>query len=267
MVKLLEHPYTNHLTELFQANEVKFAFVNKSIDNDEITFTPVHVWVKCREYFNELLMSNHHKDFKIEPIYGFKYNPTEFPLDLSATRIALKFPTKTALDNFEKSLPWLHAIEEYNNLDKTIIHSLEENSLIKIVEGSSVWVQTCLLTNLYTLLLKLMCHKINTNTSITSLPDNASECSFLYQISSKVFNNFISNVKYLTQTPSKYIDGTNKIREIHEIHGNSGIMNLLQKRKVEIAHPEEIEKNKLSPLYSRVKHFFTDNPTIEFLKA
>ena len=267
MVKLLERPHKNNLTELFQANEVKFAFVNKSIDNDEITFTPVHVWVKCREYFNELLMSNHHKDFKIQPVYGFNYNPTEFPLDLSATRIALKFPTKTALNNFEKSLPWLHTIEEYNNLDKTIIHSLKEKPLIKIVEGSAVWVQTCLLTNLYTLILKLMCHNINTKTTTASLPMNASECSFLYQISSKVFNNFISNVKYLTQTPSKYIDGTNKLREIHNIHGNSGIMYLLQQRKIESVRPDQIKNNQLQSLYSHVKHFFTDTPSIEFVKA
>jgi len=143
-MKLLPYPHTMALGEAFQANDMKFAFVNPHMDD----FQMVHSWVKCREYFNELLMKNHHPEYEFIQTYGFDYKPDEFPLDLSATRIAVKFMSLEQKQVFMNNLQWIHSVESANDIDHTIVHDISAQEVLLI--ASKLWVQKCLLTNIYT---------------------------------------------------------------------------------------------------------------------
>ena len=147
------------LTEVFQANDIKFAFLNLTEAGD---FQMVHSWVKCREYFNEMLMKNHHPEFKYQETYGFNYKHEEFPLDLSATRIAVKFITNKQKQIFMNNLSWIHAIEAQNNVDPCKVHDIDETVVVLI--ASKLWIQKCLLTNIFTLMVKLAALDISKHT-------------------------------------------------------------------------------------------------------
>lgn len=223
MSKLLPYPHKMSLTEAFQANEMKFAFVNP-VKND---FQMIHPYVKCREYFNELLMTNYHPDFQYSIVYGFRYNKQEFPLDLSATRIAIKFPNTTDKKTFIKNLPWIHAIEEVNKTDKSIIHEISNTELV--IVGSKLWIQKCLLTNIYTLMLKLATLNIqeHTNKSLNTITKKGgipSEIQYVQLLSANTVNNILENCYYIAEIPTKYVDGSDKLRNQGIVHESSGLL-------------------------------------------
>lgn len=267
MAKLLAYPYSNALVENFQANDMKFAFVNRLDDN---TFQPIHAFVKCREYFNEILMANHHPDFEFIRTYGLDYKKDEFPLDLSATRIAIKFPSAEKKEMFMKNLNWLHTIEDANNTDHTQVFNIEGDGYAVIVEASKLWIQKCLLTNLYTLVLKLMSIDDMKTTNMSKLLTytekgaTPSEVNYLSSLSPNVVNNFLANCTVIADTPSKYVDGSDELRPCGVVHGNSGVMTFQQ--YYNINQKGRSFTNALETLYNTVKSFFEQPAKIAFVK-
>ena len=278
MVNYIKYPVKNQLVEAFQSNDMRFAFVNKSInDKNEVTFSAIHDSVKCREYFNELLMLNHHPtEFKYSPVYGFKYNIKDYPLDLSATRIALHFTTVEQANQFKENLSWLHTIEDANGVDNSIIYTSKEDNSILIIEGSKMWVTKCLLTNVYTLLLKLMTYPqeqlqnlgqpIQTyrNSSVALLP---SEFTYINTIGVDTFNNVLTNCTVIADIPSKYVDGSDKLRNPGTIHASSGILYIHQQLQNFKNYPEKETTFSLKNLSNVLKSFYTDKVQTQFLKA
>jgi len=234
-MKLLPYPHRMSLGEILQANDMKFAFVNPHKDD----FQMIHSWVKCREYFNELLMKNHHPEYEFVTTYGFDYKPDEFPLDLSATRIAVKFMSTKQKQVFMDNLQWIHSVESANDIDHTIVHDISEQEVLLI--ASKLWVQKCLLTNIYTLLVKLAALNITayTKTSLVNIrikEQTPSEIDYINHLTVPVFNSILENCAVIAEIPSKYVDGTEEARLPYAVHGNSGLMSLLlykQKKKSE----------------------------------
>ena len=258
-MKLIPYPNTMPLGETFQANDMKFAFLNPTEDGD---FQMIHSWVKCRDYFNELLMTNYHPEFKYQTTYGFTYNQKEYPLDLSATRIALKFPTAAQKQTFLDNIQWIHTIETANEVDKTIIIDVNEQELIVI--ASKLWVQQCLLTNIYTLLLKLatldakMGYKHLENIKIKEC--TPSEVIYITTLTHKTFNNILENCTYIAECPSKYVDGSDTLRHPGEVHNLTGLMYI---------HNTISNKTstQLPTLINHIKDLFTTNPKLNLLEA
>ena len=258
-MKLIPYPNTMPLGEAFQANDIKFAFLNPTEDGD---FQMIHSWVKCREYFNELLMTNYHPDFKYTPTYGFTYNQKEYPLDLSATRIALKFPTAHQKQTFLDNVQWIHTIEAANEVDKTITIDVNEQELIVI--ASKLWIQNCLLINIYTLLLKLatlnakMGYKHLENIKIKEC--TPSEIEYIKTLTHKTFNNILENCAYIARCPSKYVDGSDTLRYPGEVHASTGLMyiNYIILKKT---------STQLPTLINHIKDLFTTNPKLNLLEA
>ena len=258
-MKLIPYPNTMPLGEAFQANDMKFAFLNPTEDGD---FQMIHSWVKCRDYFNELLMTNYHPEFKYQTTYGFTYNQKEYPLDLSATRIALKFPTAAQKQTFLDNIQWIHTIETANEVDKTIIIDVNEQELIVI--ASKLWVQQCLLTNIYTLLLKLatldakMGYKHLENIKIKEC--TPSEVIYITTLTHKTFNNILENCTYIAECPSKYVDGSDTLRHPGEVHNLTGLMyiNSIISKKTSTQVPT---------LINHIKDLFTTNPKLNLLEA
>ena len=222
-MKLLKYLHTMNLCEAFQANEMRFAFLNPAGDD----FQMVHSWVKCREYFNELLMKNHHPDFKYKTTYGFNYRYDEFPLDLSATRIAISFTTEAQKKTFLDNLDWIHAIENVNNIDPTVVHDVDAKTVV--VVASKLWVQKCILTNIYTLLLKLATLDVSKKDvkSLLEVRVNGnvpSEIGYVASLTVPVFNSLLENCTTIAELPCKYVDGAETLRSSDQVHAYSGVM-------------------------------------------
>lgn len=258
-MKLIPYPQTMPLAESFQANDVKFAFLNLTEGGD---FQMIHSWVKCREYFNELLMTNYHPDFKYTTTYGFTYNQKESPLDLSATRIALKFPTAAQKQTFLDNVQWIHTIETANEVDKTIIIDVNEQELIVI--ASKLWVQNCLLTNIYTLLLKLA--TLNAKLGYKHLEKikikecTPSEVTYITTLTHKTFNNILENCTYIAECSSKYVDGSDTLRSPGEVHASTGLLHInytISKKT----------STQIPTLVDHIKTLFTTKPTLNLLEA
>jgi len=226
MAKLTVYTDNNTLRESFQANEIKFAFVNP-VGED---FQAVHPFVKCREYFNELLMKNYHPEkFHFVTTYGFAYRHDKFPLDLSATRIALSFPTEEQKATFIKSLPFIHKVEDANSVDHTEVVDIDARTVI--VLASKFWIQKALLTNIYTLLLKLAGLGAGQVAwtdieQIRHKQQMPSEVYYVQQLTPKNFNNVLANCTVIADLPTKYIDGTDQIRGCGAVHAYSGLLTL-----------------------------------------
>lgn len=240
---IIENPQTNHLCEAMQFNEIKFAFVN-DVGND--TFQAVHLWMKCREYFNEILMKNHHPELTIGTVHGFHYKHDEFPYDLSATRIAMRFPNKETKKTFIENIEFIHNIERLNGWQLTEIRSVNKpqyNNMVLVI-ADKAWVSSCILTNLYTLCLKLASlgadHKdfkeLTTKFQQAYMP---SELMYLKSITDARFTSIMHNLNELRTLPTKYVDGTDEKRSDYTIHGHSGILAVLhQDRTLSKAYRE-----------------------------
>lgn len=260
-MKLLPYKYTMSLGEAFQANDMKFSFVNPVEEN----FQMIHAWVQCREYFNELLMKNHHpENFQFVTTYGFDYKHEEFPLDMSATRLAVRFMNAEQKKTFMENLQWIHAVETANDVDLTTIHDIGYNDIVVVT--SKMWIQKCLLTNIYTLLLKLAAldvskHNVKSLFEIKGKQNSIpSEISYVNTLTVPVFNSLLENCTLIAQLPSKYVDGSESLRGAGTVHANSGIMYLKQCMKAALA------TNPLKELVRGLKTVFQGNYKTAFIK-
>jgi len=233
-MKLIDNPKTNKLVESFQANDTKFAFATENTTGD---FQLIHTWVKCREYFNELLMKNYHSDeFSFHEVHGFEYEHGKFPMDLSRTILAMKFPSKESMEQFTKNMDVIHKIEEQNDLvERTVIHTVTTHDNTLLLIASKFWIQKALLLNIYTLILKLMCFEIKENNiaelykTYNDLNKQApSELSYCTQIGIPKINKLLQNLDVIALTSTKYVDGSNEIRPAYTIHASSGILALVK---------------------------------------
>ena len=260
-MKLLPYKYTMTLGEAFQANSMKFAFLNPAGDD----FQMVHAWVQCREYFNELLMKNHHPaEFQFVTTYGFDYKYEEFPLDMSATRIAVRFMSPDQKKTFMDNLQWIHAVETINDVDLTTVHDVGGTELV--VVASKLWIQKCLLTNIYTLLLKLAALDVSKYDAQSILGvvgkqnEKPSEITYIQILTVPVFNSLLENCTVIAQLPSKYVDGSESLRGAGNVHANSGIMYLKNCMK------NPITTNPLKELVRGLKAVFTGKYKTAFIK-
>jgi len=258
-MKLIPYPHSMGLGEAFQANSMKFAFLNPAGDD----FQMIHSWVQCREYFNELLMKNHHPEFQYNTTYGFDYRHTEFPLDMSATRIAIKFMNDAQQKTFMENLHWIHSIDEANNCDRTIVHVID--NITVVVVASKMWIQKCLLTNIFTLALKLAALDISKHTTQSLLNlrirDNTpSEVTYVQTLTVPVFNSLLENCTVIAELPSKYVDGAETLRGSGQVHAYSGVMYLKQ------CMQKAITSNPLKELVKGLKTTFQGKYKTAFIK-
>lgn len=259
-MKLIPYPHVNQLFESMQVNEVRFAFTNKQDNGDYQLITN---FVKCREYFNEFLMKNHHpKEFDFKEVYGFVYKYEEYPYNMKNPSIAIKLPKKDMYPVFVKNLEFLNAIEDFNGMEKTFIVETSEattRGVSFVLEFSPTWINSCILFNIYTLLIKLATLDIKHN-SIKNLTDvfkhsRPSEITYVESITTKVFNAILNNLKALMKLDNTFVDGFSQIRAPYDVHGNSGL----------IAFIKYAHCMKDSPLLTKINEVIMKEPTVKFV--
>lgn len=230
MTKIIENPATNYLTESMQAIEMKFSFAKKDKDGH---YQMLHQWCKCREYFNEILMKNHHpEDFTFHAVYGMTYEYNKYPLDMNETCVAVKFPESATKELFLKNLPLIHKVEDINNVEHTTVETdIEGRADVVILHGNKFWMQKCILFNIYTLLVKLCSlgaytRKLSTlNRYGNTFQYFPTELTYIKQLDGEEnLVRILYNLQELLNVPTKYVDGSNQIRERYEVHGCSGIV-------------------------------------------
>lgn len=239
MVKLHLLTNKNALTEVFQSNDIKFSFlVKKEEDYYQIT-TPA----KCREYFNEFLMKNHHpKTFEFIPTHGFDYNWDKSPWDICTTYMSIKFPSAAKRKTFLANLPFLHQVEDFNQIERTVIEPCDQTNTLVIL-ADSFWNTKCILMNVFTWILKLCSLDIHSKTfkELWSEHSDKSEVSYLTTVTSLRFNNLLSHLEAIPHIPSKYVDGTDSIGNNYAVHNSRGILaihNSIKKQVVDIFSPD-----------------------------
>lgn len=153
MYKLIKKEIkVNTLIENFQALELKFSFGRLDTDN---TVKQIHAWVKCRDYFGDVLMSN--SDGEKRKIYGFTYDPEkDIPVHVDNLVMLLQFPNKEMQETFLNNKSILDEIDKKNQQTPAVFHKTDDKNVLMMV-ASPFWQQSIVMISFYTYILKIMC--------------------------------------------------------------------------------------------------------------
>ena len=151
MIKLTKFKSTN-LAEIFQAIEIKFAFVKK-IENK---YTQIHSEVKCRDFLGDCIWSKARGE-KVS-IWKFNYSFAKNPFDDDCLRLSIAFPDIETKDNFTNNYQKLVAKElEANTIQSVILET--EDPLCIVLEADKAWQSNIWKISLYTFYIKLFSYK------------------------------------------------------------------------------------------------------------
>lgn len=175
------------LAEIFQAVDIKFAFVNK---NFEEVSTPA----KCRDFLGDCIWSR--KKGKPMTIYGFSYDYKQTPYD--DCRFSLKFPDEHSKTNFINNLSYLHEKEKKAGVKLSRIFSTQEKDTL-VIEGSNYWIRSSWKISLYTFYLKVISYK-----DVTQL--QSPESGYMTKLTAEREETLLSKVKKVDEVLADNID-------------------------------------------------------------
>lgn len=186
---------TNSLAEIFQSLDIKFAFVNKNMEQ-------VTVPAKCRDFLGDCIFSRRYK--KEVSIYSFTYDYKEKPFD--DCRFSLKFPDSSSMNNFINNINYLHEKEKQAGVSLTKIFETDQKNTL-VVQGSNYWINSVWKVSLYTFYLKVISYK--TLASVQN-PEN----EYLSKLTPEKEAAMLSKIKgrKLDHFPDL---GTNKVHNYH----------------------------------------------------
>lgn len=191
-----------HLCEIFQSLDIKFAYVNKKMEE-------VSVPAKCRDFLGDCIFSR--KAGKSVGVYGFNYDYSKQPFD--DCRFSLKFPNHDSYTNFINNISFLHEREKQAGVKLSKIFTTDDKSTL-VIEGSNYWVSAIWKVSLYTFYLKLISYK--TPTEVES-PEN----KYLEKLTPEKEAKLLSKVKNKKSEEFHHAD-------IYSVHNNYGFYSLLQ---------------------------------------
>jgi hypothetical protein len=135
------------LSEIFQSLDIKFAYVNKNME--EVT-TPA----KCRDFLGDCVYSR--RTGNAVGIYGFHYDYADAPFD--DCRFSLRFPTEAAMQYFIDNLPYLHDREAKAGVALTEVFGTQHPRTL-VVQGDNHWIDSIWKVSLYTFYLKVISYE------------------------------------------------------------------------------------------------------------
>lgn len=205
MINLKLYP-VQKACEIFQSLDIKFAFVNKDMEQ-------VNNPIKCRDFLGDCIWTM--KTKKPAHIYGFNYDFKEKPYDLDTVRLSLKFPNENVMECFKKNISLLHEKEKQAKLRKKtkIFETNQENTLV--IEANKKWQSSIWKISLYTFYIKLFSYP-----SLESLgsPEN------------EYFNHLIP-AKENVLLSSLNVNEEYVAPDIKSAHNYSGFVSLIEKNK------------------------------------
>lgn len=184
MKKFIEAPSKSYC-EIYQDSDLKFSFALE----DDTTIRQVHDFIKCRDFFNEALVSS--QIGCVSPsIFGFQYPSEEYPVDLEVTRLILKGGNFSTL---KKNLKLLNEYEEGIRQEEpfefTNLFDIPGTNHLYLC-SSSRWVRSTVMVSLYTHILR---------------------CLYQYDIEADNFLDFMEKVAEQEGNAAKYQKSINNI--------------------------------------------------------
>lgn len=200
-----------NFAEIFQENQIKFAFISETRDS----FKQQHGLVLCRDFLLDIL---HAEETKTSfEIWGFKWDPTKKQIDRDKTKLLITFPNSSYLETLEKNLHLLHAFEKQNKLLKTKIIKYSDKRAVII--GSRQYLKKSWALSFYTFLLKAY--------SITEHLDEltGSEKTYVYRCGIPAINKLKLLFKYLLKQKTS-VSGVKSTSDI-VVHDSAGFVSVL----------------------------------------
>ncbi len=131
------------MSEIFQAIDIKFAFVNSKLKE-------VSAAAKCRDFLGDCIVSKLKKSQV--SIFGFFYNYETTPYD--NCRFSLMFPNEHTKETFIKNLPWLHEKETQAGVTLSKLYRTQYKDTL-LIEGDDAWISNVWKVSLYTFYIKV----------------------------------------------------------------------------------------------------------------
>lgn len=143
------------LTEVGQSRSTRFALAE--YDDEKQVLEQLHLSVKCRDYFAEVLHGSVTKQKYL--MYGFSWDGTKFQVKPEKTGIMVFISDseqkKNFLDNFNALVEW----EKFTNFGKLPeLHEVDGQASSLFVKCDPKWFSNTFTISLFTLLLRCLCY-------------------------------------------------------------------------------------------------------------
>lgn len=208
----------NSLAELMQTITIKFSFAKLG---EPGTVLRIHDWIKCRDFFNEVLVG--HATKKEHAIYGFSYGPDNIPIDEENLTLLIKFPDVKTRTNFQSNWSILEQLCTNNNAQKPILVDTED-PFIKLLISDKVWQLNIPRLSYYTYILKVMNYSFNNPMNwmkeLKAYIGNSIEKKYLSKLEEKATKWLYEDCLFLF--PNTNISGHEEKTSIVTIHNYSG---------------------------------------------
>ncbi len=230
-MKFVKTNWNQNLSEIGQQLNVKFAF--GVISEDKTTVTNGMSFVKCRDFFGDVLLALEENVTK--GIYGFSFNPKKHKIDTEHTRILVQCPDITTYNNFLTNFKHHRTtFAELSGVSYGRIRKL--NDLTIMVTANKFWMKSVPNISWFTYFLKCCCYPLdNTKTLFENLEtqkyltadwtgallnQTTNECNY-YNKSKHALVVMLENIKRLNKN-LPYVSGWDTQKEINTVHNSSG---------------------------------------------
>lgn len=248
MAKVKFNEFNNDLGEISQTINIKYAFLTEQ--NEQ-----THPFVKCRDFLHDVLYAIHGN--RAVGIYGFGYNTKTNPLiDLNNIRLLVTYQNEKQAEEWsKKAINVLNIFEETFD-KKSIVEEVEDHKNMRVFIGSREWLSTPALLSLYTLLIRLVAHNLETHVpEINTMDDFIKACKMFVNSgrssNDRTYINSIHSyladiIKYRKQLFKEVLqeDGwySEYFKEVptHEVHSNRGIVALCYNKYPGIPNVKEM---------------------------
>jgi hypothetical protein len=140
----------NYYSEETQSVDLRMAFCHE-IDKD--TYQKLFYPVLCRDYFMDVIHSEHHKISM--KMYGFVYDPIHDRIDRHSTILSVESIKHEVIDNLRRNIELiLHPVELANGFEPSVVLDTDYPNCV-IVKGDKVWLECSLAVAIYTLLIRI----------------------------------------------------------------------------------------------------------------
>ena len=144
-----------NLNEIGQSRSTRFAFAEYDDKKKEIA--QLHLSVKCRDYFAEVLHGSAVK--KSYSMFGFRWEGDKYQIDPSKTGIMVFISDVSQFDNFRNNFQSLVDWEKFTGFGVLPeLHEVDGQASSLFVKCDPKWFANTFTISLYTLLLRCLCY-------------------------------------------------------------------------------------------------------------
>lgn len=144
-----------NLSEIGQSRSTRFAFAEYDDKKKEIA--QLHLSVKCRDYFAEVLHGSAVK--KSYSMYGFRWEGNKYQIDPSKTGIMVFISDVSQFYNFRNNFQSLVDWEKFTGFGVLPeLHEVDGQASSLFVKCDPKWFANTFTISLYTLLLRCLCY-------------------------------------------------------------------------------------------------------------